>query len=136
MEVTPDVKLLDHAPDPVRTIYIAFRTCYSALSPQKIWRRIEDGRITREEMLQFIGKWLRTGHTSPRTHVWYTFGVSGVSRSLSHQFVRHHVGITFDQQSQRYYKFKHGDFPYVVPDTIKRAGLADDYHAAMRGLGE
>src|SRR5262249_19748435 len=82
VEVNADVKLLDHTPDPVRTIYTAFRTCYSALSPQKIWSRIDDGRITREEMLDFIAKWLKTGHTSPRTHVWYTFAASGVSRAL------------------------------------------------------
>ena len=36
----------------------------------------------------------------------FTFAISGVSRTLSHQLVRHRAGVAFDQQSQRYVKFK------------------------------
>ena len=39
-------------------------------------------------------------------HIVFTFGISGVSRTLSHQLVRHRAGVAFDQQSQRYVKFK------------------------------
>jgi len=136
METSVDVKLLTHTPDPVRVMYVAFRTCYSKFTPQQIWADIESGKITEEKMKTFIFDKLKTGHSSPRTQVYFTFAVSGLSRSASHQLVRHNNGITFDQQSQRYYAFKEGDFPYVVPGTWERAGLRDQYIEFMRRVGE
>jgi thymidylate synthase (FAD) len=135
MESTPErkppsrgieVKLLDHSSDPIRSLYIAYRTAYSALTPMQIARRIEDDRITREQMLDFIEKRMETGHASPLEQVWFEFGISGVSRAFSHQFVRHRMGISFEQQSQRYVTFKGGEFPYTVPESVKRQGLEDE----------
>src|SRR5712692_9488564 len=118
METQVDVKLLTHTPDPIRVMYVAFRTCYSKFTPQQIWADIESGKITEEKMKTF------------------TFAVSGLSRAASHQLVRHNTGITFDQQSQRYYAFKDQDFPYVVPETWERAGLREEYLAFMKRVGE
>src|SRR5437764_6191210 len=119
-----NVRLLDHTSDPTRSLYVAYRTAYSALSPQTIVDRIAAEKITREQMLDFIEKRLETGHASPLEHVWFEFAISGVSRAFSHQFVRHHIGISFEQQSQRYVEFKKGRFPYTVPETVRRAGMA------------
>jgi len=130
------VRLLDHTSDPVRSLYIAYRTAYSALTPQTIADRIESDRITREQMQEFIEKRLETGHASPLEHVWFEFAISGVSRAFSHQFVRHHIGISFEQQSQRYVAFKKGEFPYTVPETVRRAGLAPKMEEAFDRLGE
>ena len=136
MEATPErkppnrgieVKLLGHSPDPIRSLYLAYRTAYSALTPLQINDRIEDERITRETMLEFIEKRLETGHASPLEQVWFEFGIAGVTRAFSHQFVRHHMGISFEQQSQRYVTFKGGEFPYTVPESVKRAGLEHEY---------
>lgn len=132
MQTTIQVKLLDHTPDPIKTMYVAFRTCYSSLTPQQIWAKIDSGEISREKMIEFILERLKTGHASPRQQVWFTFAVSGIDRSCSHQFVRHHVGISMDQQSQRYVKFKNGDFPYVAPDTWKKSRLDDELHLFMK----
>jgi len=129
-----EVKLLDHTSDPIRSLYMAFRVAYSALTPEQIRARIEDERIPREQMLDFIEKRLETGHASPMEQVWFEFGISGVTRAFSHQFVRHHMGISFEQQSQRYVTFKGGEFPYTVPETVKKAGLVDDMNAAFDGL--
>ena len=136
METAIDVQLLTHTPDPVRVMYVAFRTCYSRFTPQEIWADIESGKITQEKMKAFIFDKLKSGHSSPRTQVYFTFAVSGLSRSASHQLVRHNNGITFDQQSQRYYAFKEADFPYVVPETWEQAGLRDEYLAFMHRVGE
>jgi thymidylate synthase (FAD) len=57
--------------------------------------RIGSERITREQMQEFIEKRLETGHASPLEHVWFEFAIAGVSRAFSHQFVRHHIGISF-----------------------------------------
>jgi thymidylate synthase (FAD) len=121
-----EVKLLDHSSDPIRSLYVAYRTAYSALTPMQIEARISDERITREQMLNFIAKRLETGHASPLEQVWFEFGISGVTRAFSHQFVRHRMGISFEQQSQRYVTFKGGEFPYTVPDSVREAGLEDD----------
>src|SRR5437660_9917233 len=136
MDTAVDVQLLTHTPDPIRVMYVAFRTCYSKFTPQQIWADIESGKISEEKMKAFIFDKLKSGHSSPRTQVYFTFAVSGLSRAASHQLVRHNNGITFDQQSQRYYAFKEADFPYVVPETWEQAGLRDAYVAFMRRVGE
>lgn len=117
------VSLLSHTPDPTRSLYMAYRTCYSQFTPQQVAARIADERISEDEMRRFIEERLKTGHASPLEQVAYEFGISGVSRAFSHQFVRHRVGISFEQQSQRYVTYKAGEFPYTVPETVRRAGL-------------
>jgi len=59
------VRLLDHSSDPVRSLYLAYRTCYSALTPIELAERVEDERISREQMVQFVEERLQTGHGSP-----------------------------------------------------------------------
>ncbi|MBI2766777.1 MAG: FAD-dependent thymidylate synthase [Chloroflexi bacterium] len=118
------VTLISHSPDPLRSLYMAYRTCYSQLTPKQILDRIGDDRITDAQMRQFIEERLKTGHASPLEQVWFEFGISGVSRAFSHQFVRHRVGISFEQQSQRYVTYKEGEFPFTVPETVRKAGMA------------
>ncbi len=65
---------------------------------------------------ELIGRVVESGHGSTIEHVVFTFGISGVSRTLSHQLVRHRAGVAFDQQSQRYVKFKGAST--MVPATI------------------
>ena len=55
------------------------------------------------------------GHQSPFEHVSFTFAIEGVSRSLTHQLVRHRIA-SFSQKSQRY--VREGGFDYVVPRAI------------------
>lgn len=118
------VNLISHTDDPIRSLYMAYRTCYSQLTPQQVLERIEDERIPHEKMEAFIEERLQTGHASPLEQVWFEFAISGVSRAFSHQFVRHRVGISFEQQSQRYVTYKGGSFPYTVPKTVEQAGMS------------
>jgi len=124
-----EVKLLDHTKDPIQSLYLAYRVAYSSLRPQAIVRRIRDERITREQMLKFIEDRMEVGHNSPLEQVWFEFAISGVSRAFSHQFVRHRMGISFEQQSQRYVTFKGGEFPYTMPESIKRRGFGKKIEA-------
>ena len=130
------VTLLDHTKDPIRSLYLAYRTAYSALTPQQIDERIEAERITREQMIEFIEKRLETGHASPLEQCWFEFAISGVSRAFSHQFVRHRMGISFEQQSQRYVPFKKGEFPYTIPESVARAGFAAKMEEMFDRLGQ
>jgi thymidylate synthase (FAD) len=109
----------------MRSLYMAYRTCYSQLTPQQVAARVEDERIPREKMHNFIVERLKTGHASPLEQVWFEFAISGVSRAFSHQFVRHRVGISFEQQSQRYVTYKKGEFPYSIPKSVEKAGMSE-----------
>ncbi len=129
------VTLIDYTPDPIRTLYMAYRVCYSALTPQQVLERIDDERISQSKMLEFVEARLQTGHMSPLEQVHFEFGISGVSRAFSHQFVRHRIGISFEQQSQRYVTYKDGEFPYSVPRTVERAGMRDDMAALFQQAG-
>jgi thymidylate synthase (FAD) len=131
-----DVKLLDHSTDPIRSLYVAYRTAYSALTPQQIVSRIEREKITRAQMMDFVEQRMETGHASPLEQVWFEFAISGVTRAFSHQFVRHHIGISFEQQSQRYVAFKKGEFPFTIPDTVRDHGFGPKMEEAFERLGE
>jgi thymidylate synthase (FAD) len=100
----------------VPLIYTACRTCYSELEPGEIFRRAETGEIDRAKMQKLISGVIESGHGSTIEHVVFTFGISGVSRTLSHQLVRHRAGVAFDQQSQRYVAFKGA--ATMLPGTI------------------
>jgi thymidylate synthase (FAD) len=99
-------------------VYVACRTCYSEMRPEQIWERIQSGKVRDEKMEQLITKVVASGHHSTIEHIWFAFSISGVSRTLSHQLVRHRIGVAFDQQSQRYVQFKNTADIFVEPDTI------------------
>ena len=63
-----------------------------------------------------LGKIVGMGHHSVIEHATFTFSVEGVSRSLTHQLVRHRIA-SYSQQSQRYVSM---DKPtYVIPKTVE-----------------
>ncbi|PZC41486.1 MAG: thymidylate synthase (FAD) [Chloroflexi bacterium] len=136
MTVPIQVTLIEHTPEPIRSLYMAYRVCYSALTPQQVLERVEDERISEEKMTAFVEERLKTGHVSPLEQVHFEFGISGVSRAFSHQFVRHRIGISFEQQSQRYVTYRGGDFPYSVPKTVEAAGMASDMEELFRQSGD
>jgi len=131
-----EVKLIDYAKSPLEKLYAAFRTCYSADTPIEIWQKIEAEKISHEQIRAFIGERLKTGHASPLEQVVFWFAIAGVSRSLSHQFVRHRIGISFEQQSQRYVKFKQDKLAYLMPESWSRAKLDDKFGELLARTSE
>jgi len=125
------VKLIDFAKSPLEKLYAAFRTCYSSETPIEIWEKIEAEKISREKIREFIGARLKTGHASPLEQVVFWFAIANVSRSLSHQFVRHRIGISFEQQSQRYVKFKQDKLAFVMPESWERAGMREEFEGLL-----
>src|SRR5580765_5355591 len=110
----PDKEIVERYYVPL--IYTACRTCYSELAPEDIFARATDGRVEAAKMQKLISGVIESGHGSTIEHVVFTFGISGVSRTLSHQLVRHRAGVAFDQQSQRYVKYKGA--ATMMPSTI------------------
>ena len=127
-----EVILIDWARDPLQE---ALRRLPHLLQPEDarrgLGRRSVTARISKPTIREFIAERLKTGHASPLEQVVFWFGISGVSRSLSHQFVRHRIGISFEQQSQRYVRYREDRLDYVRPKTWDKAGLGDEYDRLM-----
>lgn len=101
-EVTFNVKLLQVTPDPVAHIESIAGVCYGKGLPASPGSR-----------LKFV---LERGHESVLEHGVATVSITGVSRALTHQLVRHRIA-SFAQKSQRY--VDESQFTYVVPESIK-----------------
>ncbi len=112
-----NVVLLYHTPDPERAIATAARLCYAPLGAAELMESMSEDR--QKSVLSTI---MRSGHFSTLEHASYTFAIEGVSRALTHQLVRHRLA-SFNQQSQRYVRFKDG-VPVVKPQSV-----ADDPQA-------
>lgn len=114
-EVQPRVELLAHTPEPLAVIYAAFRQCYHAGFVGDAWPDLTADGADRARQAAFVRQVLESGHGSPLEHVSFTFGLSGVSRALTHQLVRHRVA-SYSQQSQRYVDAS--DFDYILPPAV------------------
>lgn len=107
------VELLYHTPDPERAIATAARLCYAPVGAKELMETMPPERVA--SVLSTI---MAGGHFSTLEHASYTFAIDGVSRALTHQLVRHRLA-SFNQQSQRYVKFKEG-IEVIKPDTIAK----------------
>jgi thymidylate synthase (FAD) len=106
-----EVKLLSYTPEAEKLVAAAARLCYS---PRRAASIMEN--FPRAEAGDFLRKLTDMGHFSPLEHASFTFALDGVSRSLSHQLVRHRIGASFSQKSQRYVTEK--QFEYITPPSV------------------
>lgn len=91
--------------DGERLAEFAGRLCYMSQSNPA-------GRNTRD----YLENIKRQGHGSVLEHANYTVLLEGVSRSLTHELVRHRAGFAYSQLSQRY--VDESDAAFVVPPAI------------------
>jgi len=105
---TPDhlpVQWIGESTDGERLAEFAGRLCYmSQHNPAK--------RQTRE----YLENIKKQGHGSVLEHANYSLLLEGVSRSLTHELVRHRAGFAYSQLSQRYVDESQASF--VVPPAI------------------
>jgi thymidylate synthase (FAD) len=90
--------------EPQQLIEAAGRTCYSS------WRN-PSGRTNE----QYIANLLSQGHLSVIEHAVASFYIRGISRSCSHELVRHRH-FSYSQRSTRY--VDESDCNFIVPDCI------------------
>jgi len=127
------VKLINHTPDPERTVAAAARLCYSSAAGDKIMERFAP-----EEANRFLAHLVEMGHLSPVEHVSFTFSIEG-SRAFSHQMVRHRIA-SYSQKSQRY--VSEDSFDYEVPPSVAQneearevfSSIMEEIHAAYGKL--
>ena len=106
------VELLRYTPDGEKLIASAAKLCYSPVGISEIEENLKGKNVD-----SFLNMLVNLGHESPIEHVSFTFGVEGVSRTLTHQLVRHRIG-SYSQQSQRYVKLE--QFDYIIPPAIEK----------------
>ncbi len=122
------VILLQHTPEPEKLVAAAARLCYSPKSADELMEN-----FTPDKVDSFVRKLVSLGHESPMEHVSFTFAIDGISRACSHQLVRHRIGASYSQKSQRY--VKENQFDYVTPPRIAaRPELAAKYDEAMAAM--
>lgn len=111
MEVKLKVDLITHTPEPEKVIAAAAKLCYSTSDIKELMDNLKEDKVK-----EFINMLSGLGHESPFEHISFTFGIEGVSRSLTHQLVRHRIA-SYSQKSQRYVTER--NFDYIVPPHIK-----------------
>lgn len=101
------------------------------------------GRTTNEA---YLGNILHVKHGSVLEHAVWTLLIEGVSRSLTHELVRHRAGFGFSQLSQRY--VDESNIGFVLPPEIDEGSRAfevwaescaqalDGYRALLNEMSE
>ena len=106
------VVLLTHTPEPERITVAAALLCYQKGDPEEAYKKAGSEKLRN----RLFDELVKQGHGSVLEHANFTFGISGISRSCSHQLVRHRIGA-FNQQSQRYVNVGDEDY-FVVPPSL------------------
>jgi len=99
------IELLFITPDAEKLIETAGRTSYLSFDKQ--------AKNTEKEFIRML---LKRGHHSVLEHAYATFRISGISRALTHQLVRHRL-CSFTQQSQRY--VNESTFNHIEPESVR-----------------
>jgi len=99
------INLLEHTPNPEALIARCASTCYDS-APKEL-----------DKARKMIAAIIKSGHESCIEHATATFEIDGVSRVLTHELVRHRIGFSYSQRSQRYVDENKPNF--VTPDEIK-----------------
>lgn len=95
----PEAHLTDALTDPVvlppgaALCKTAGQLCYMSFGPK---------RTPNAQAARYFQNILESGHGSVLEHASYSFLMYGVSRSVTHELVRHRAGFAFSQVSQRY----------------------------------
>ncbi|MCK6455407.1 MAG: FAD-dependent thymidylate synthase [Phycisphaerae bacterium] len=110
---------------------VAGRVCYMSFA-----RPRPGGNAT------YLHHILEVGHGSVLEHAVWNFIIAGVSRSFTHELIRHRAGFGYSQLSQRYVDESTADFvePDIIADdpechAVFEAAMADA-HAAYTKLVE
>ena len=137
MKIVPqECELLHITPDAIQLIERAGRTCY----------RSED-RITEDSAEKFVAMLVKRGHLSVLEHAHATFRLV-TDRGVTHELVRHRVGISYSQESSRYCCYAKdkfgGEITVVLPGFIteeERLGIetvcrqSEQVYLALVSLG-
>jgi thymidylate synthase (FAD) len=124
MEVRPKAKLINYSENPEKNVALAARLCYSEDGAEEL-----EAKMSQEDMNNLVRKVVGLGHYSTLEHTYFYFHIV-CSRVASHQLVRHRIGVSYSQRSQRY--VKEDNFDYIIPPKIaKNQEAAEEYKEWM-----
>jgi len=95
----PDLRFPEYLDDPVKLpdssqlCKTAGQTCYASFGPR---------HTTNENAAAYFERLTSAGHGSVLEHASFSFLLFGISRSVTHELVRHRAGVGISQISQRY----------------------------------
>src|SRR5215204_5050935 len=95
----PNLRFTEYLDDPTelpassRLCKISGQTCYMSFGPR---------RTTNDNAAAYFERLTSAGHGSVLEHSNFSFLLYGISRSVTHELVRHRAGAAFSQISQRY----------------------------------
>lgn len=113
------VEWIGESSDGERLSEFAGRLCYMS-------QRNPAGRATRD----YIENIKKQGHGSVLEHANYSLLLEGISRSLTHELVRHRAGFAYSQLSQRYVDESAAQF-VIPPAIIGDEALEAAWHAQV-----
>ena len=120
------VELLGYTPDPDFLSGMAAMLTHSEVHPDIL---LKEDKKKIKDLLTYV---IQLGHTSVIEHASFTFSISGVSRALTHQLVRHRIA-SYSQQSQRYVKLTQPH--YIIPPSIaKNTALTQQYKKMVQAI--
>jgi len=118
------VHWLGESTDGEKLSEFAGRLCYMS-------QKNPAGRPTRE----YLENIKKQGHGSVLEHANYSLLLEGVSRSLTHELVRHRAGFAYSQLSQRYVDESEANFvmpPAIIGDEVLEASWNEQMDAAQK----
>lgn len=95
----PSLRFSDYLDDPTRLpdgaqlCKVAGQVCYMSFGPKRTFN---------EHANRYFANLKSSGHGSVLEHANFSLLLYGVSRSLTHELVRHRAGMSYSQTSQRY----------------------------------
>lgn len=112
--IAPTVELIQKTENMKYLIWRAARVCYSIKSMPELEQ--EWNETPEEKRSGLVLGLIDRGHRTTYSHPNFSY-VIVCSRVVSHQIVRHQVGVTIDQESQRYVPYESG-FRYIQPEGV------------------
>ncbi len=123
------VKLVNHTPNPELSVAVAARACIRNLDYEAV--RAE---LSHEDVQRILRSLIDKNHHSPLEHASFTFTISGVSRVLTHQLVRHRIA-SHSQLSQQRNDSSRLQFT-TPPEIQQHPELAEEYQDIMKRCQE
>lgn len=121
-----NVKLIGFTPNPETLPALAAKLTHSKSKPEDL------NNSSDKELKNILKHVMNLGHTSVIEHTSFSFAISDVSRSLTHQLVRHRIA-SYAQQSQRYVNLNEPN--YVTPPKIaKNKQMKKAYDETMNNI--
>lgn len=119
------VKLAGHTPNPEMVVAAAARTCTSNTDYEDICIELKE-----EDIQRILRTVILNNHHSVLEHASFTFAISGISRVLTHQLVRHRIA-SYSQLSQQ--RTDSSQLEFTIPPEVKQQPeLVEEYKSTIK----